>query len=118
MAFQKGQSGNPRGAPIRKNTEANKLREALNKVELQAGKWKGVNFWDRVAKVAYEDTKVMVAIVKKFVPDKTHLSTDGPLIVNKMQTVIVNDKPLEYNIGNSRTTEDTGHPGEVDTVSN
>jgi hypothetical protein len=119
MPFVKGDPNiNRTGRPKNSESEATKLRNALWAVENRKGKWNGVNFWDRVAEVAYEDTKVMVAIVKKFVPDKTHLSSDGPLIINKMQTVVINGEPLEYNIGNSRATEDTGHTDEADSTDN
>ena len=73
MPFVKGVSGNPNGRP--RNAETDLLREALRK----QGEKRGVDFWDKVAEFAFRDKQVMVAIIKKFVPDININQLEGEL---------------------------------------
>ena len=76
--FVKGQSGNPNGRP--KNAEIDMLRTALNK----QGKKLNVDFWDEVAKQAFKNPTIMLAVIKKFVPDLSsqELKHSGELDIN------------------------------------
>jgi len=62
--------------------------------------------------------RVSIEMLKIFNKDDSKTKAD------QIQTVIMNDiilkngQPLRYNIGRAETTEDTGHPGEVNTDSN
>lgn len=96
MPFVKGDpSINRKGRP--KNAEPELLRQALAKEGLK----RGVDFWDKVAEYAYTDKNVMVAIIKKFVPDMTVSTIEG---MDMKQIVVMgdikkNDIPLRFNIG-------------------
>lgn len=61
--FAKGNCANPKGRP--KNAEPELLRQALEKQGIK----KGINFWDKVAEYAFRDRNVMIAVMKKFIPD-------------------------------------------------
>lgn len=62
--WKKGQSGNPNGRPPK--PEAEMLREAL---ELCAKK-KNKHLINHAVELAYTDTAVLIAILKKILPDK------------------------------------------------
>lgn len=66
MPFKKGDANiNRKGRP--KNAEIELLREALD----AEGKKRGVDFWSKVADYAFRDKNVMIAIIKKFIGDKS-----------------------------------------------
>lgn len=62
--WKKGQSGNPNGKPKRPEIEA--VREALMEVEYE----KKISLWKHLVKQAYEDNTVLIALARKFLPDK------------------------------------------------
>ena len=61
--FGKGTIGNPNGRP--EVSAAERLLKALN----NATKIKGQSLFDRFVEQAYNDPKILVALMKKFVPD-------------------------------------------------
>lgn len=94
MPFVKGDPNiNRNGRP--KNAEPDLLREALRK----EGERRGEDFWQKVASFAFTDKNVMVAVVKKFIPDMSFTEIDGGLTFNQMPTVKVGEINLEPNIG-------------------
>lgn len=105
MTFKKGDPRiNRNGRP--KNAEPELLRKALEK----EGERRGENFWDKVAQFAFTDRKVMIAVLKKFVPDMTISDVNATLTFNKTPKIIINGQEMEYDIGN-RITE---HSEEAD----
>jgi len=61
--FKKGQSGNPAGRP--KAPEIQYLRDAIAAVE----KKKKKKLYQHLVEQAFEDNTVLLAVVRKFVPD-------------------------------------------------
>ncbi len=101
MGFIKGDPNiNRKGRP--KNAQSELLREALRK----EGERRGENFWDRVSKTAFEDKGVMIAVLKKFIPDMSSTEHSGELHVTEMPTVIIDGQPLELDIGSRITKVD------------
>ncbi len=92
MPFVKGDKNiNRKGRPL--NGEKDLLRNALDK----EGKRRGREFWDVVAKKAFTDNNIMVAVLKKFVSDNT-----SPLVDNSIHNhyvVFRNPKAMEENAG-------------------
>lgn len=108
MPFVKGDPRiNRNGRP--KNAEPDLLREALAK----EGERRGIDFWEKVAEYAFRDKNVMIAVLKKFVPDSTITTIDGELNFINMPSVQVNGQPQELDIGSNDTSGSAGHPGEV-----
>lgn len=70
MAFKKGQSGNPKGRP--KSPEVEELRAAIREVE----KGKKTKLLKHFVKKAYEDNRVLIALMKKILPDISQSSGD------------------------------------------
>lgn len=70
--FVKGNNANPTG----KNgfTAAKQLTEAI----VRQGKRRGEDFWDMAASRAYTNDQVLIAILKKFIPDKQALEHTLP----------------------------------------
>lgn len=77
IPFKKGNSGNPAGRP--KAPEIEQLRLAIEQVQ----KKKGKDLLTHFVEMAYEDTKVLVALGKKIVPDlsASDLNLKGELTV-------------------------------------
>jgi len=67
MTFQKGQSGNPKGRPKKPIVE--ELERAIRKVQRQEGKKLLVHAVEQ----AFKDNGVLVAILKKILPDLRHI---------------------------------------------
>jgi len=63
MPFVKGQSGNPAGRP--KKPVIDSLEKAIKKVQ----KEKNEKFLNMVIKRAYESDQVLIAVLKKIIPD-------------------------------------------------
>lgn len=94
MTFVKGDPNiNRNGRP--KNAEPELLREALRR----EGDKRGEDFWSKVAHFAFTDKNIMIAVVKKFVPDCSITTVEGELIINQMPTVKIDGQELEPDIG-------------------
>ena len=63
--FQKGEVNNPHGRP--RKPEAEILRNALYKAKLENG---GTDLIEHAVNLAYKDSQVLIAIMKKILPDK------------------------------------------------
>lgn len=69
--FKKGQSGNPAGRP--KAPDMQLLREALAKCEKKYGR----SIYEMFAEMAYKHKEVAIALMKKLIPDQTHVEGEG-----------------------------------------
>jgi len=70
MVWKKGESGNPRGRV--KNPEVERFREALIKVEGEAR----IPIYEFAIRKAYKDNDILKEILKKLLPDLTHMYSD------------------------------------------
>ena len=76
MPWEKGKSGNPKGRPKgRQNKHLVALHKAIKEVEEE----KGEKLWKRVVKMAWNDAKLMTAILKKILPDVQQSKIDVSL---------------------------------------
>ena len=71
--WKKGVSANPTGRP-KGTTRTNLLMDAIAKVEKQKGKKK---FLIHAIEQAYDDPKVLIAILKKIIPDLKAIEITG-----------------------------------------
>jgi len=78
--WKKGFTGNPLGRKNHKS-ESEYLRDAINKI----GSLRNKPFFEAVAEAAYEDRTVMIAVLKKIVPDLKHITGD----VNQELTLVM-----------------------------
>lgn len=98
MPFVKGDPKiNRNGRPTGVKSEKTKLLEALE----TEGKNRSQDFYEKVAKAAYDDKGVMVAVLKKIVPDMSHNEIEGSLEVNELPTVKIGGIPLELRLGDN-----------------
>ena len=94
MAFRKGDPNiNRAGRP--KNSEIDQLRIAL----VAEGKKRGKDFWEEVAKKAFTHDKIMLAVMKKLVPDLTSGSFEGEIKYTAMSVVRIEARPLGMDLG-------------------
>jgi len=105
MPFKKGfdPNRNSKGRP--KNAEIDELRAALAKEGLRKRK----NFWVEVAQKAFTNPTIMIAIIKKFIPDLGHVEYSGDMGGKDTKLVIVyppNWKPKEERNGLERQKEE------------
>jgi len=86
MAWKKGQSGNPNGRP--KRSEIDELRKAIAKVQ----KDEDHSVLEHFVRRAYKNDKVLIALVKKFVPDKTKIDGEFMGVIQVISAVPRPDK--------------------------
>ena len=72
MPFKKGQSGNPNGRPKRGDTMVEQLEKAINEVE----KAKKRKLFNHFVRQAFEDNAVLIALMRKIIPDMKHIEGD------------------------------------------
>lgn len=79
--WKKGKSGNPKGKPKGSKNYTTLLEEAVKRIEDK----KGRNLFDHMIERAFISDRVLIAVAKKFIPDKSSAEidqrTDGTLIV-------------------------------------
>ena len=68
--WKPGQSGNPHGRP--RVPEAELLRQAVAETEIEKKK----SLWKHLVERAYQDDAVLIALSKKFLPDKLSADID------------------------------------------
>jgi len=73
MPFVKGQSGNPSGRKTGGNTKVHALQHAIREVE----KKKGKSLLIHAVEQAYKDRGVLIAILKKLIPDLKAVEVTG-----------------------------------------
>ena len=96
MPFVKGDPKiNRKGRP--KNAESQSLRDALERKAKATSR----PFWDVVADAAYEDSKVMIAVLKKFIPDMTSNDITAEMThqFNRLPRVLLDGKEQVLDIG-------------------
>jgi len=71
------------------------LREALRR----EGAKRGEDFWDKVAHYAFTDRNVLIAVLKKFVPDMTKSEIEGAISVTEMPQIEAEGTKIAFNIG-------------------
>jgi len=81
---EKGKKGFKENNPGRPNGSKNKfcismLEEAIELEEKLAIEEGGVGVFQRFARMAYKEPSVMIALMKKFVPDKSYTEIEGNL---------------------------------------
>jgi hypothetical protein len=94
MPFYKGNKlGVGHGRP--QNQEVARLRKAILAVEKEEGKDLLAHF----VKEAFKDRAVLIALIKKFVPDMTSTEVTATVKMLTMGKVVIDNKPLEAKIG-------------------
>ena len=85
----KGVSGNPAGRQKGVCSERESLREAMREVE----KTKKQTMYERICERAFENDKMLIEVLKKFVPDMKYVEHTGEVVV---QHVIVNYSEVKH----------------------
>lgn len=95
MPFVKGDPNiNRKGRPL--NSESEEIRKALDKEGIKRGE----DFWEAVAKKAFTDIRIMIALIKKLLPDT--LEHSGEVKGGNTQIVLVNPKNIASQTGIER----------------
>ena len=74
--FINGNPGRPKGS--KNKFSIAKLEEAIEAEEELAKKENGVSVFQQFVRMAYTEPSVMIALMKKFIPDKTHTEIETP----------------------------------------
>lgn len=87
--FKKGKSGNPGGRPPGiKNFKISDLIDAIIEVEEE----KKMPLYKKFVNKAYVNSAVMIALIKKLIPDKTHTEIEG------IENIEIKNKDLEKDL--------------------
>ena len=73
--FINGNPGRPKGSTNKISLK--KLEEAMEIEEAEAEKQGGVNILRHFVRMAYVNPNILIALMKKFIPDKTHTEISG-----------------------------------------
>jgi hypothetical protein len=94
MPFKPGDPNiNRNGRP--KTSQIEELRRALE----NEGKRRGQDFWQEVAKRAFTHDNIMLAVLKKLVPDLSYTEQDLAVQYTAMSVVRIEARPLDLDIG-------------------
>ena len=74
--FKPGQSGNPDGKPKGSKNYTTLLEEAIKNYETNKGK----KLFDRLIERAFINDMVLLNVVKKFIPDKSHTEIEAEFV--------------------------------------
>lgn len=83
------------GRPKGSHTETAKLRAAMKKVS----KTRNVNFYERFCEMALDDSSVMVAVMKKMVPDLKQVEVEADVTANLGVVQVPEDVPIGAPVG-------------------
>lgn len=89
MAFKKGDPNINRGGRP-KTSQIEDLRSAL----VAEGKKRGKDFWEEVAKKAFTHEKIMLAVMKKLVPDLNYSEQDVAVKYTAMSMIRIEQKAM------------------------
>jgi hypothetical protein len=74
--FKEGNPGRPKGAKNKFSIAV--LEEAIAAEEGLSEKEGGVGIFQQFVRMAYREPSVMIALMKKFIPDRTHSEIENP----------------------------------------
>ncbi len=95
MTFRKGDPNiNRNGRP--KSPEIEELRNAIKEATKTH---EGRSLLQHFVEKAYDDNSVLVACIKKLIPDKHQMEAEVIADVHIMPTIEKDDKPMEHNVG-------------------
>lgn len=75
--FKKGNPGGGRPKGSTNKFSMAKLEEAIEAEEELAKKENGIGIFQQFIRMAYIEPSVMIALMKKFIPDKSHTELSG-----------------------------------------